>query len=191
MPSILVIGGLVFLLLPFLKKTGGAVEIETSNKGLAAVIGAILLASGIGLYLLPTPSTNPNTSSEMSEPAVAATRPSETQLSIVPTATSKPLSTHSVPCQIELLGEWLYQQPRAPMPTPAGPNQVIFAHGDINNSGTCHVKEFGPGEPVQGLGLGSFKLCLITGSPECIRDYETQLQQGAAAHAGTSCPYLP
>jgi len=110
----------------------------------------------------------------------------------IPSIQPSPQSSSStLMCKIEFLGEWLYQQPRAPMPPPAGPNQVIFAHGDIDNSGTCHVKEFGPGEPVQGLGLGSFKLWLITGSPECIKDYEDYLQRGAASHAGTSCPYLP
>lgn len=109
---------------------------------------------------------------------------------IEPTQISQPTKS-VVMSQTQLLGEWLYQQARAPMPAPAGENQVIFAHGDIDNSGTCHVKEFGTGESVQGLGLGGFKLWLITGTPEYIKDVENQLQRGAAAHAGTDCPYLP
>jgi hypothetical protein len=100
-------------------------------------------------------------------------------------------TTDVVMSQTQMLGEWLYQQPRAPMPAPAGENQVIFAHGDIDNSGTCHVKEFKTGETIQGLGLGGFRLWLITGTPEYIKDVETQLQKGAAAHARTDCPYLP
>ena len=107
------------------------------------------------------------------------------------TTVFNPPPTNVIMSQTELLGEWLYQQPRAPMPTPAGENQVIFAHGDINNTGTCHVKEFKTGETVQGLGLGGFRLWLITGTAEYIRDVEAQLQSGAAAHAGTDCPYLP
>lgn len=52
LPSILVGGGLGFLLLPFLEQTN---EIETSNnKGVAVFIGVVLLVSGIGRYLLPT-----------------------------------------------------------------------------------------------------------------------------------------
>ncbi|MEM4203973.1 MAG: hypothetical protein QXS54_07890 [Candidatus Methanomethylicaceae archaeon] len=70
LPSILVIGGLVFLLLPFLKKTGGAIEIETSNKIGAAFIGMVLLTSGIGLYLLPTV---PAVSSMTDVPAIQST----------------------------------------------------------------------------------------------------------------------
>lgn len=109
-----------------------------------------------------------------------------------PAITLQPTQASSViMSQTKLLGEWLYQQPRAPMPASAGANQVIFAHGDINNTGTCRVKEFGAGETVQGLGLGSFKLWLITGTAEYIKDVEAQLQSGAAAHAGTDCPYLP
>src|SRR3990172_1747035 len=109
-----------------------------------------------------------------------------------PTAiVNSPSPSTTIMSQTELLGQWLYQQSRAPMPSPAGVNQVIFAHGDIDNTGTCHVKEFGSGEPVQGLGLGSLKLWLITGTAEYIKDVEAQLQSGAASHAGTDCPYIP
>jgi hypothetical protein len=110
---------------------------------------------------------------------------------VQPTSIPSQPNSNVIMSQTELLGEWLYQQPRLPMPAPAGENQVIFAHGDINNTGTCHVKEFKTGETVQGLGLGSFKLWRITGTAEYIKDVEAQLQKGAAAHAGTDCPYLP
>lgn len=105
--------------------------------------------------------------------------------------TSSAGSTMPILYQTEFLGEWLFQQPRSPMPPPAGSGQIILAHGDIDNSGTCHVKEFGPGEQVAGLGLGSFKLWLITGDTEYIREVTDQIQRGAASHAGTNCPYLP
>jgi hypothetical protein len=106
--------------------------------------------------------------------------------SVIPT---QPVQTYSA--QVEFLGEWIYQASRPAMPPPAGQEQVVFAHGDINNTGTCHVKKFGPGELVQGLGGGSFKLWLITGTQEQIDAEMTTLQNGAAAHAGTACPFLP
>jgi uncharacterized protein YcfL len=109
------------------------------------------------------------------------------QVTLVPTQSSANINISKT----EFLGEWLYQKTRAPMPNPAGLNQVIFAHGDINNSNTCHVKEFQSGELVQGLGLGSFKLWLITGPTDYIAEIETHLQNGAASHSGTDCPYLP
>lgn len=96
LPSILVIGGLVFLLLPFLKKTGGAIEIETSNKGIAAFIGVILLVSGIGLYLLPTSPANPNASTTIPVPTTSsAFHPTEIQPAPVSTATVQPVVTQA------------------------------------------------------------------------------------------------
>ncbi len=90
-----------------------------------------------------------------------------------------------------LLGTWEYQKPRPPMPNPAGQGQVIVAHGDIDNSGTCHLKVFGTGESVQGLGDGTFQLWLVSGTPEYIQTAIANHQSGAAAHAGGSCPRLP
>ncbi len=86
LPSILVVGGLVFLLLPFLKKPGGAIEIEPANKGVAAIIGIFLLASGIGLYILPLSAPPPTqTSSGQQSPSQP-----QSQLVIVITATPYP-----------------------------------------------------------------------------------------------------
>ena len=77
------------------------------------------------------------------------------------------------------------------MPTPVGPGQVIVANGDIDNSGTCHIKVFGPRKPVQGLGEGTFELWLFSGTDEQIKVAVTETQRGAATHAGGSCPILP
>jgi hypothetical protein len=90
---------------------------------------------------------------------------------------------------IEDLGLWEWGTSRPPMPEPAGVNQVIFAHGDIDNSGRCHVTEFGTGITVQGLGEGTFRLVRITGTPEQIRAAELEIQQIAANGAGGSCPW--
>jgi hypothetical protein len=85
LPSILVVGGLVFLLLPFLKKTGGAIEIESTNKGVAAIIGIFLLASGIGLYILPL-SAQPVTGTN--NVAISTSQPTQGS-TIIATATVK------------------------------------------------------------------------------------------------------
>ena len=98
-----------------------------------------------------------------------------------------PLSSSTA--RIENLGLWEWDKPRSLMPEPAGVGQVIFAHGDIDNSGTCHVTEFGPGIPVQGLGNGTFRLVRISGTPEQIKAAESEIQQIASHGAGGSCPW--
>lgn len=52
-PSILVFGGIVFLIMSFVSKIGSNIEVEPSKKGLMAIIGCVLLVIGIGLYLIP------------------------------------------------------------------------------------------------------------------------------------------
>jgi hypothetical protein len=103
-----------------------------------------------------------------------------------PRPTSEPITNSTV-----LIGLWEYKKTRAPMPSPASLNQIILANGDINTSGTCHIKAFNPGEQVQGLGEGTFQLWLISGTSDYINMTLTNIQQGAAADAGGSCPLLP
>jgi hypothetical protein len=103
----------------------------------------------------------------------------------VPDVPSVPIQS----CTIENLGLWEWGKSRPPMPEPAGIDQVIFAHGDIDNSGTCHVKEFGRGMQVDGLGDGTFRLVRITCAPEQIAAAELEIQQIAANGAGGSCPW--
>ncbi|HMQ32809.1 MAG TPA: hypothetical protein PKD53_18915 [Chloroflexaceae bacterium] len=107
-----------------------------------------------------------------------------------PLPPSQPVIPDSNGAQQQLLGVWEYQQVRPPMPAPAGVHQAIVAHGDIDNSGTCHLRVFYTGEAVQGLGEGTFKLILLTGSREQIESSIQQIQRGAAEHAGGSCPRL-
>lgn len=55
LPIVLVIGGLFFLLIPFIQKISTKeVGVETTNQSLAGFIGFILLAIGIGLYIIPS-----------------------------------------------------------------------------------------------------------------------------------------
>jgi hypothetical protein len=115
--------------------------------------------------------------------------------SILPTATQQVLQPSSVSESSQvLLGLWEWRGNRPQMPPPADVGQVIFANGDIDNSGTCHVKEFGPGIPIQGLGEGRFELWLITGTPEQIASHESIIQQGSASDPNNSlgtCPRIP
>ena len=69
----------------------------------------------------------------------------------------------------EDLGLWVYNGNRPPFPPPPGECQVIVAHGDINDSGTCHIRVFHTGEPIGNLGNGTFRLVRITGSSEQIQ----------------------
>jgi len=103
-------------------------------------------------------------------------------------------STQTSPSSQVLLGLWEWKGNRPPMPAPAGNGQVIFANGDIDNSGTCHVKEFGEGVLVEGLGEGRFQLWLLTGTPEQITGYETIIQQGSASDQNNisgTCSRIP
>lgn len=95
------------------------------------------------------------------------------------TRPSTPASASAGPATRESLGLWAYQGSRPPFPPPAGPNQVIVAHGDVDNSGTCSVRVFRQGEPVGGLGEGTFRLLRVTGSPEAIDAAVEDIQKGA------------
>ena len=54
-PIVLVIGGLIFLLIPFIQKIQSKeIEFETKNQIGAGIIGFILLVIGIGLYIIPS-----------------------------------------------------------------------------------------------------------------------------------------
>lgn len=58
LPIVLVIGGLIFLLIPFIQKISSKeVGFETTNQPFAGFIGFILLITGIGLYIIPSGTT--------------------------------------------------------------------------------------------------------------------------------------
>jgi len=121
--------------------------------------------------------------------------PSDTSTSTpTPTSTLTPTSTSTftpvLTATIEELGIWVFNGNRPPMPVAASTGQIILAYGDINDSGTCHIKEFGVGVAVEGLGSGTFKLVRIIGSPQEIQDAVDHIQNDAASDAGTECPRL-
>jgi hypothetical protein len=66
LPSILVIGGIIFLLLSVLQKAGTSVETKPGWERFSILIGVILLISGIGLYLVPPTSPLPSSAATQS-----------------------------------------------------------------------------------------------------------------------------
>ncbi len=97
LPIILVIGGLVFLLVPFIRRVSDKVEVETTNKGLAGFIGFILLAVGVGLYIIPSQSSDiilptalPPSITSVTETVVQPTN--IVQQPAIPASTSAPTS---------------------------------------------------------------------------------------------------
>lgn len=57
LPIVLIIGGLIFLLMPFIRRVSDTVEIETTRKGFAGFIGFIFLTIGVGFYFVPSQET--------------------------------------------------------------------------------------------------------------------------------------
>ena len=106
LPIVLVIGGLIFLLIPFIQKINAKeVGVETTNQSLAGFIGFILLVIGIGLYIVPSGTANSTTPTVIPQPVISAT---ETQIvvpvqatniiqpSAIPTLFSPPLPTNTI-----------------------------------------------------------------------------------------------
>lgn len=182
----------------------GRVQISGRRAVALGVFGVLLIISSVGLSWLlasltaayPTTVVVVTATAPLaaSQPATVVQAPASQQ--ITPTRTDSSSSpTMPTPIVIsgarqELIGLWEYQKARAPMPEPAGSNQAIVASGDIDNSGTCHVKVFRSGELVQGLGDGTFQLWRVSGTAEQIEVTITRIQNGAAAHAGGACPRL-
>ena len=129
LPSILVIGGLAFLLLPFLKRTGGAVEIETDNRGLAALIGMMLLLSGIALYVFPavsSPYMDRESGTATPRESLATMTPSqpvapeESYGSVPPATTSPPVQDSDAFCPPMGSPEAMFSIPLEEMGDPIG-----------------------------------------------------------------------
>jgi hypothetical protein len=105
LPSILVIGGIVFLLLSFVRKVGSNIELEPAKTWVVGIIGIILLCSGVGLYLIPAvqiPLAIAPTQTPVVEAATQAIEPTTfIQLSVIPSTeitqtTQSPIPTTSV-----------------------------------------------------------------------------------------------
>jgi hypothetical protein len=100
LPIVLVIGGLIFLLIPFIQKINAKeVGVETTNQSLAGFIGFMLLVIGIGLYIVPSGTATSTLPTAIPQPMTSAT---ETQMvvpvqpSAIPTLFSLPLPTNTI-----------------------------------------------------------------------------------------------
>jgi hypothetical protein len=72
LPLVLVIGGLIFLLIPFIQKIQAKeVGVEIRNHLGAGIIGFVLLVTGIGLYTLPSGATPPTLPTELPQSATS------------------------------------------------------------------------------------------------------------------------
>ena len=55
LPTILVMGGLLFLFLAIVGKFGARIVVNPQKQGLAGLLGAVLLGGGVALYILRAP----------------------------------------------------------------------------------------------------------------------------------------
>lgn len=143
----------------------GTIGLAASGGGLIGLLIIGLLAALVVQRLgLTSPPNGPITVPAAQVPTARS------QLPPNPPALAQPSSNAPQPivsgARQELIGLWEYHKTRAPMPQSADTNQVIVANGDIDNSGTCHIRVFGPGEPVTGLGEGTFQLWRVSGTSE-------------------------
>ena len=89
LPSILVIGGIAFLLLSVLQRAGTSIETKPGKERFAVFTGIVLLLGGIALYLVPP-----------TQPPVAPTAivlQGTTPPAAQPTDTPKAIATNRVP----------------------------------------------------------------------------------------------
>jgi hypothetical protein len=97
LPTILVIGGIVFLLLTVLQKAGTSIETKPSKERFSVITGVVLLLSGISLYLVPptpdvsvaeTPAPVISITETIPPADIAQVEATTTQITSNPTATS-------------------------------------------------------------------------------------------------------
>jgi|GEM_PF-5495206 len=86
LPIVLVIGGLIFLLIPFIQKISSKeVGFETTDQSFAGIIGFVLLATGIGLYIIPSGATTAIPPTTIPVVVTPPTEPQNSQSQPIPT----------------------------------------------------------------------------------------------------------
>jgi hypothetical protein len=174
LPLVLVIGGMVFLLIPFIRQiqTGQAV-VQTAYPITAGIIGAVLLTIGIGLFLIPsgTPASTPPTAI----PPTSFDQPS----AIPPTNTSQTINTPvinpTVPntsVSVEGLTDCSPFGNGETRQVPAG----TFVNGDIVINGIKQYDEGGTGESTVAYFEGEAEVFAEWGAG-CLMGSKTQANQ--------------
>jgi len=109
-PNLLVIAGLLLVLLGFAGKIGAIIELTPQRQKVAGFFGFVLLAFGIGLFVLPpsatnqeTPPTQPVVPSQIS-PTDLPIAISTTEAPKIPTATNPPPPTAYFTYEIDYSG---------------------------------------------------------------------------------------
>jgi uncharacterized protein YjeT (DUF2065 family) len=126
LPIVLVIGGLIFLLIPFIQKINAKeVGVETTNHFFAGIIGFILLVVGIGLYIIPS-GTAASTASTVTQ---VEQQPTSTQ--VQSTSTTAPIPTPTIACSgIEPLQDRILTgQQRKDFTVTLGEGEVVVGQG--------------------------------------------------------------
>lgn len=85
LPTILVVGGLIFLLLATTSRVSGKIVVPASRQKSAGVIGVALLVSGVALYVTPTSQPPPATPIALVANTSTASPPTATALQVLPT----------------------------------------------------------------------------------------------------------
>jgi uncharacterized protein YjeT (DUF2065 family) len=133
LPIVLVIGGLIFLLIPFIQKIQAKeVGVETANQSFAGFIGVVLLLVGIGLYIIPsgaTASTTPTVTQVAEQPAVIQ----PTAVQVQPTqvqSTSIDTAPTAVSCSgIEPLQDRVLSKTKKEFTVTLGDGEVVVGQG--------------------------------------------------------------
>lgn len=100
-PTMLIVAGLFFLLLGFVSKLGGIIEVSSEQKKLTIPIGLLVLTIGLVLYFSPSPDLNRSssspgvTSASESSPTPTLSPPTSNNSGVAPTAESTPTPTLS------------------------------------------------------------------------------------------------
>ena len=114
---------------------------------------------------------------------------------VVPSTASAPPPPPGKPASSRIADHWLvehqYPHPVTGLPAPARPGEAYFANGNlIQNDSRCYVKVFWSGQPVQGLGNGSWQLWKAVGTRDEIEAYVQDSLPAIEAHAKKPCTRL-
>lgn len=159
---------------------GGSIFVNDEAECAVARAQVTPLATGGGQTSPPTATI----------PAPSAT-PSPTTAPVAPTvgATATATTPAAMPVVETHLGLNVWGGAQIALPkSPAGPDELYVAHGDVDGSGSCQVWVWESGRQVSGLSRATWQLYLISGG---IREDRLAMvaskQRAAAAQSGT-CP---
>lgn len=142
-----------------------------------AMIIAIVIALATGIISFgPRPGPAPTAVAA----AVAATSPA----AVPPVQQPTPATPGSGGARnLGLVGVDLAAPPAA-----AGPAETLVLHGDVDHTGRCSVRVFGPNQRVVAERGGIYRVVSLPGTPEENGNAIRRIQAAAARDAGTDCP---